>query len=87
MAQLSIARGHDLEHQVGSEGGGVAADGGTYGSVGAVRNACANAGTGLHRDLMALANQFLDGFWRGGYPRFAGMGFERNTDVHVKSPA
>jgi hypothetical protein len=36
---------------------------------------------------MALANQFLDGFWRGGYPRFAGMGFERTTDVHVKSPA
>jgi hypothetical protein len=36
---------------------------------------------------MALADQLLDGFRGGSHPRFTGLGFERNTNVHVKSPA
>jgi hypothetical protein len=36
---------------------------------------------------MALADQLLEGFGSRGNPRLASMGFEWNTDVHVKSPA
>jgi hypothetical protein len=36
---------------------------------------------------MTLADQLLDGFRSCGNPRFTGLGFERNTNVHVKSPA
>ncbi|MOA13059.1 hypothetical protein D3C78_1330910 [compost metagenome] len=46
-----------------------------------------HASTALYSHLMALADQLLDGFGSSGYPRLAGMGLERNTDVHFNSPA
>ena len=50
-------------------------------------NAGIDAGTALHSDLMTLANQFLDGFGGGSDTCLARLRFERNTNVHVKSPA
>ncbi|MNY48130.1 hypothetical protein D3C86_1834390 [compost metagenome] len=87
MSEFGVARGQHFQHQIGTEGGGSAADGRADCGEGTVGNAGADASSALHRDLVALADQLLDGFGRGGYPRFAGMGFERNTNVHVKSPA
>ncbi|MOA10229.1 hypothetical protein D3C78_1301110 [compost metagenome] len=55
--------------------------------IGTVDNAGINAGAALYSDLMALADQLLDGFRGCSNPCFTGLGFERNTNVHVKSPA
>ena len=86
MGQFGVGRGDHLKHLIGSEGDGIAADVRANCLAGAVGNADADAGTALHSHLMALADQLLDGFWRGGCPRLADMGFERNTDVHLKPP-
>src|SRR5690606_3021756 len=82
LRQLGLARGVYLQDDLGAERGGGVADGCACCLVGAVRHAGRNACTALYRDPVALADQFLDGFRRGGNPRFAGSGFERNTDVH-----
>ncbi|MNE92150.1 hypothetical protein D3C80_1898480 [compost metagenome] len=58
-------------------------DGCTHRKIGTVRDAGADASTGLDDNPMALADQLLDGFGRRGNPRLAGMGLERNTDVHL----
>jgi len=64
-----------------------AANGCTCRFIGTVDDAGFNARPALYSDLMALADQLLDGFRGGSHPRFTGLGFERNTNVHVKSPA
>ncbi|MNN16626.1 hypothetical protein D3C81_1297720 [compost metagenome] len=87
MRQLALGRGNHFQHQVGAEGSSVVADGGANGLIGTVRDAGADAGPALHRHLVALAHQLLDGFGRRGNPRLASLAFERNTDVHFKSPA
>ena len=86
-AKIAVGRGDHFQHQVGTEGGGIVADGRARGFEGAVRDASADAGTALHRHLVALAHQLLDGLGCRGNPRLPSVGFERNTDVHFKSPA
>ncbi|MNF78113.1 hypothetical protein D3C84_602820 [compost metagenome] len=87
VGQFAVGRGDHFQHQVGAEGGRVIADGRARGFEGAVRDAGADAGTALHRHLVALAHQLLDGLGCRGNPRLPSVGFERNTDVHFKSPA
>ncbi|MCY1533319.1 hypothetical protein D9M68_686410 [compost metagenome] len=87
VVQFAIGRRHDFQHQVGAEGSGVVANGGASRDEGVIRDAGADAGPALHRHLMALAHQLLDGLGCRGNPRLPGVGFERNTDVHFKSPA
>jgi hypothetical protein len=87
VGQFGFGWGDYFEHQIGTKSSGIITDSGANGFIGAVRNAGADAGTGLHSHLMALADQLLDGFGSRGNARLTGMGFERNTDVHFNSPA
>ncbi|MNZ73306.1 hypothetical protein D3C78_917150 [compost metagenome] len=50
--------------------------------IGVVGDAGGYAGTALHDDLVALGEEFLDRFRRGGHAGFPGVGFEWDTDVH-----
>ncbi|MNZ70635.1 hypothetical protein D3C78_889790 [compost metagenome] len=84
--QFGGVGGGDLEHQGGAQRGGGIAEMGAGSDVGVIRDAGSQAGTGLHDDLVALGDQFLHRFRRGGHAGFPGVGFERDADVHVKAP-
>ncbi|VVO21498.1 hypothetical protein PS691_04225 [Pseudomonas fluorescens] len=83
---LAVAGSDDLENQLCAERIDGAANGRTYCLIGTVDNAGANAGAALHSDFMTLADQLLDGFRGCSNPRFTRLGFERNTNAHLKSP-
>ncbi|MOA09604.1 hypothetical protein D3C78_1294480 [compost metagenome] len=80
--QLGGAGRGDLEHQGGAQRGGGIAQLGTGSRVGGIRNAGLDAGTVLHDDLMALGEELLHRFRRGGHAGFAGNGFEGYTNLH-----
>ncbi|MNS55890.1 hypothetical protein D3C72_887360 [compost metagenome] len=85
--QLAVAGGDHLQNQLCSKRIIGAANGCACRFIGTVDNAGINAGAALYSDLMTLADQLLDGFRGCSNPCFTGLGFERNTNVHVKSPA
>ena len=84
LGQLGGAGRDHLQHQVGAEGLGGAADRRAGGFIGTVRLAGADAGAALDDHLVALADQLLDGFRGGGNPRLTGMGLEGDTDLHSR---
>jgi len=85
--QFAVAGGDNLENQLCAESICSVANSCAGGFISTVDNAGINAGAALNSHFMALADQLLDGFRGCSNPRFTRMGFERNTNVHVISPA
>ncbi len=85
--QRLIVRCDDLENQFGRIGLVGVTDHCASSLVSAVRNAGMKARAALHRNPVTLADQLFDGFRGSSYPGFARLCFERNTNVHDKSPA
>ncbi|VVO41605.1 hypothetical protein PS704_05918 [Pseudomonas fluorescens] len=86
-SEFAVAGGDHLENQLGTQRIVGAANGCACRFISTVDNAGINASAALHSDLMTLADQLLDGFRGCSNPCFTRLGFERNTNVHVKSPA
>ncbi|MNJ65026.1 hypothetical protein D3C77_610180 [compost metagenome] len=80
--QFLVVGGDHFEHQLGAVGIGCTPQGSTHGLIGTVRNAGIEPCPPLDGDLMALANQFLDGFRGRSDPCLTGLRLERNTNVH-----
>ncbi|MNY04018.1 hypothetical protein D3C86_1366690 [compost metagenome] len=87
LGKFVVARRHDLEDQLRTEGIGSASNSGAGCFISTVSDTGVDAGTALYSDFMTLAHQFLDGFRGSCNPCLARLRFERNTNVHVKSPA
>ncbi|MNF96609.1 hypothetical protein D3C84_794040 [compost metagenome] len=85
--QFGVAGGDHLQNQLRAKCIVGAANHRTCRFISTVHNAGIDAGAALHSDCMTLADQLLDGFRGCSNPCFTGLGFERNTNVHVKSPA
>ncbi|MCY1173544.1 hypothetical protein D9M71_277740 [compost metagenome] len=80
--QFLVVGGDHFEYQLGAVGIGGASKGSTHGFIGTVRNGGVEPCPPLNGDLMALANQFLDGFGGRSDPCLTGLRLERNTNVH-----
>ena len=87
LRQLVGGRSAHLEHDVGAERLGGAADARAGGLKVGVGNARRDAGAGLDDDLvLAARRELLDGFGRGGDARLARAGFAWNADDHGDRP-
>ncbi|MNM52627.1 hypothetical protein D3C81_637110 [compost metagenome] len=86
-SQLAVAGSDHFQNQLGTKRIAGAANACTCRFISTVDNTGINAGAALNSDLMTLADQLLNGFRGCSNPCFTGLGFERNTNVHVKSPA
>ena len=67
---------------VGAEGLGGRADARAGGDIGVVRDAGGNAGSRLDDDLVALGDEFLDRFRRGGHAELARVDLGGDSDLH-----
>ena len=85
--QFAVIRRNDFQDQLSAKYVIGAANSCAGGFISTVDDAGIDTCTPLNSHFMALADQLLDGFRGCSNPRFTRMGFERNTNVHVISPA